>query len=405
MTRPRVAFVVQRYGTDVSGGAEAHCRMIVEKMKDLWEIEVLTSCAKHLINRFENDYKPGIDQVNGVPVRRFWIDYLRSDDQTFSRLDQKVLNRKSSREEDRLWLKEVGPYSSDLISYVQEHGEEYDVFVFFGYLYASTTCVLPIVKEKAYLVPTSHDEPPIYARFYDDFFRLPRGLIVSTQEELAFLQKRSPSGISPSVIVGVGMEVPDGVSGHLFRQAYGIAGDFLLYVGRVQKEKGCDELLDFYLALAPELRRRYPLVLVGEKAMHIPEDAHVSAVGFVPEDMKYSAMSGARLLIMPSRFESLNMVILESWLCGTPVLVNGRCDVLRGHCQRSHGGLWYTSFEEFQVCLEWMLADKDLLEILAENGRKYTGVQYSWDRVRKQYVQLVEEILQEVHCDNLHNPL
>ncbi len=393
MKRPRIVFVVQRYGTDVSGGAEAHCRLIVERMRDVWEIEVLTSCAKHLFKRFENDYKPGIDMVNGVPVRRFKIDYLRSDDQTFSRLDQKVLKREASPEEDRLWLMEVGPYCSDLISYVQEHGEEYDAFVFFGYLYASTTCVLPIVKEKAYLVPTSHDEPPIYAQFYDDFFRLPRGLIVSTREELAFLQKRSPSGISPATIVGLGMEVPDDVSGRLFRDQYGISSDFLLYVGRVQKEKGCDELLAFYQALPLEMKRRYPLVLVGEKAMDIPEHKHIIAVGFVPEEIKFSAMVGARLLIMPSKFESLNMVILESWLCDTPVLVNGHCDVLRGHCRRSHGGLWYTSFEEFQVCLEWMLEDQDLLTALAKNGRQYTENEYRWDRVRGQYIQIVQDVL------------
>jgi len=396
-----VAFVVQRYGTDVSGGAEAHCRMIVEKLKDLWDIEVLTSCAKHLFKRFENDYEPGISQVNGIPVRRFWIDYLRSDDATFSRLDQKVLNRESSQEEDQLWLKEVGPYSSDLISYAQKHREEYDVFVFFGYLYASTTLVLPIVKEKAYLVPTSHDEPPIYARFYDDFFRLPRGLIVSTQEELAFLQKRSPSGTSPSVIVGVGMEVPDGVSGRLFREKYGISGGFLLYVGRIQKEKGCNELLDFYLALAPELRRRYPLVLVGEKAMHIPGDAHVLAVGFVPEDMKYSAMKAAELLIMPSKFESLNMVILESWLCETPVLVNGNCDVLREHCRRSNGGLWYRNFDEFEECVRLMTGDRGLSAGLANNGKRYTEKQYNWEKIKRLYLGIFKEFIHSEGSERL----
>lgn len=393
MGKPRVAFVVQRYGSDVSGGAEAHCRMIVERMKDLWEIEVLTSCARHLYKRFENDYAPGTAWVNGVPVHRFRIDYLRSDDHIFSQLDTKVLNRECSSEEEQVWLREVGPYSSDLIAHAKRHGPQYDVLIFFGYLYASTTFVLPLVREKAYLVPTSHDEPPIYARFYDDFFRVPRGLIVSTPEELSFLQRRSPQGLAPAEIVGVGMEAPHGVNGDLFCQQFGISGDYLLYVGRVQKEKGCHELLDFYLALPRDIKRKYPLVLVGEPAMRLPENESVIPVGFVSEDMKFSAMAGARLLIMPSRFESLNMVILESWLCGTPVLVNGHCDVLRGHCRRSHGGLWYNGFEEFQVCLEWMLRDRDLLKALAEDGRRYTQSAYSWERVMAQYRQLVEDVV------------
>ena len=53
MKKPRIAFVVQRYGSDVSGGAEAHCRLIVEKMRQWWEVEVLTSCAREYVKRFE----------------------------------------------------------------------------------------------------------------------------------------------------------------------------------------------------------------------------------------------------------------------------------------------------------------------------------------------------------------
>ena len=107
--KPTVAFVVQRFGTDVAGGAETHCRMIVEKMSSLWNIEVLTSCAREYIKRFENDYRPGIEDFDGFVVKRFIIDYLRSDDSVFSKLDLKVLKRAASRAEEMLWLKENIP--------------------------------------------------------------------------------------------------------------------------------------------------------------------------------------------------------------------------------------------------------------------------------------------------------
>ena len=391
MKKPRIAFVVQRYGTDVNGGAETHCRLIVEKMSKWWDIEVLTSCARDYLNRFENDYPPGNTRMNDVLVRRFQIDYFRSNDKTFSELDKKVLRRQSSRQEDMLWLKEIGPYSSKLVSYVEKYHQKYDMFVFFGYLYASTTLILPIVKERACLVPTSHDEPPIYARFYDDFFNFPKVLIVNTREELAFLQKRTSSHISPAVEVGVGIEVPDGVTPDLFRQRYQIHGDFILYVGRIQKQKGCDELFDFYSALPLEIRSRYPLVLIGKSAMHIPENKHIIPVGFVSDEMKYSAMCAAELLIMPSRFESLNMVILESWLCETPALVNGRCDVLREHCRKSNGGLWYTDFDEFEQCVRLMTHDRSLSTRLALNGKRYTEEQYNWEKIKRLYLRIVKD--------------
>jgi glycosyltransferase involved in cell wall biosynthesis len=389
--KPKIAFVVQRYGADVSGGAETHCRLIVEKMIKSWDIEVLTSCSKDYLKRFKNDYPPGKASVNGVLVRRFEIDYFRSDDRTFSELDKKVLNRQSSRKEDMLWLKEIGPYSSKLISYVEKHQYKYCLFVFFSYLYASTTLVLPLVRQKACLVPTSHDEPPIYARFYDNFFSLPKLLIVNTQEELAFLRKRTSEHISPAVEVGVGIEVPDRVGTDSFRKRYQILGDYILYVGRIQKQKGCDELLDFYSALPLKFKRRYPLVLIGKSAMHISENEHIIPVGFVSEEVKYSAMNGATLLIMPSRFESLNMVILESWLCETPVLVNGRCDVLREHCRKSNGGLWYTNFDEFEHCLGLMTQDRSLSTSLALNGKRYTVLQYNWEKIKRLYLQIFRD--------------
>jgi glycosyltransferase involved in cell wall biosynthesis len=290
-----------------------------------------------------------------------------------------------------LWLKEIGPYSSKLVSYVEKYHQKYDMFVFFGYLYASTTLILPIVKEKACLVPTSHDEPPIYSRFYDDFFNLPKLLIVNTREELAFLQKRTSSHISPAVEVGVGIEVPDGVTSDLFRQQYQIHGGFLLYVGRIQEQKGCDELFDFYSALPLKIRSRHPLVLIGKSAMHIPENEHIIPVGFVGDEMKYSAMCAAELLIMPSRFESLNMVILESWLCETPALVNGHCEVLRGHCRKSNGGLWYTDFDEFEQCVRLMTSDRPLSAGLAHNGKRSTEPRSNWEKIKRLYLRSVKD--------------
>jgi glycosyltransferase involved in cell wall biosynthesis len=393
--KPKIAFVVQRYGADVSGGAENHCRQIVEKMSDFWEIEVLTSCAKDYLERFENDYSPGKTRINGILVRRFEIDYFRSDDSTFAKLDTKVLNRQSSRDEDLLWLKEIGPYSSSLLSYVEGNGHKYEMFVFFGYLYATTTLILPMVRERACLVPTSHDEPPIYSQFYDGFFNLPKLLIINTQEELAFLRKRTSGQLSPAIEVGVGIEVPDGVVPDLFRQRYQIYGDFILYVGRIQKQKGCDELFTFYLALPPEVRRSHPLVLIGKRAMEIPEDESIIQVGFVSDEIKYSAMSAAKLLIMPSRFESLNMVILESWLCETPALVNGHCDVLREHCRKSNGGLWYTDFDEFEQCVRLMISDRNLSAGLALNGKRYTEDRYNWKKIKRLYLEIFEDLIDD----------
>ena len=401
MPKPSVAFVVQRFGEDVGGGAETHCRMIVEKMRHFWDIEVLTSCAKDYVKRFENNYPAGVEDLNGIVVKRFKIDYLRSNDKTFSQLDRKVLNRTASRDEELLWLKEVGPFSSDLIRYVEQHAPNYDLFVFFTYLYATTTLILPLVKEKSILIPTAHDEPPIFAKFFDDFFALPRALICSTDEELQFIHHRTRKPFRSAYIAGVGMDAPSLLEPAHFRRKYNIIGDFLLYVGRIQKEKGCDRLFEYYLALPGELREKNPLILIGKRAMPIPRNKHIIAPGFISEELKLSAMAGAKLTIMPSFYESLNMVLLESWVCGSPVLVNGHCEVLKAQCRRSNGGLWYANRVEFEACLRFLLNDADTAVQLAQNGQKYVMQRYSWERIVSVYMKVFDTELSPANVSGI----
>ncbi len=392
-TKPKIAFIVQRYGSDVVGGAETLCRILAEQMVQYWDIEVLTTCARDYVRRFENDYESGKTAINGVSVRRFAIDHYRSDDHTFSSLDRKVLRRESSADEELLWLKEIGPYSSTLISYVSRHDCEYDLFFFFTYLYATTTLILPLVSSKSFLIPTVHDEPPLHARFFDDFFNLPRAVFFLTEEERQVLQKRAGIDGLKCVVTGVGIHPPQGLSPHVFRREFKMESSFFLYVGRIQKQKGCDELFEFYLSLPESIKKVYPLILVGKSAMEIPKSRYIRHIGFVSEGMKCNALAAASLLIMPSRMESLNMVVLESWLCGTAVLVNGSCDVLREHCRRSNGGLWYTDFHEFEQCIRLMAGNRVLSSALANNGKKYVLNNYNWGVVTDQYLEVIRGFL------------
>ena len=41
----RLAFVIQRYGTEVSGGAELHCRWLAERLARRHEVEVFATRA------------------------------------------------------------------------------------------------------------------------------------------------------------------------------------------------------------------------------------------------------------------------------------------------------------------------------------------------------------------------
>jgi glycosyltransferase involved in cell wall biosynthesis len=352
-----------------------------------WDVEVLTSRACEYIERFENDYPEGLAVVEGIPVRRFNIDRLRSEAAVFSALDQKVLQRRSSVAEDREWLREIGPDCGELHDYIRIHAPEFDVIVFYTYLYATTTLTLPMVREKAVLVPTAHDEPPIHTRPFDTFFQLPRLLLCSTPEEESFLRLRTAGAMAPSMVAGIGVDIPADVDAQLFRQRYSVPGKYFLYVGRIQKEKGADTLFDYYLSLPPGVRETYPLVLLGKAAMEIPGSPDIRHVGFVSEEEKYSAMAGATLLVAPSQFESLSMVLLEAWAVGTPVIVNGQCDVLVRQVVRANGGLWYDNREEFWAAIGLLThpAQKLVAGSLGQNGKRFVQTFYGWDTMADRF--------------------
>ncbi|MBI3958757.1 MAG: glycosyltransferase, partial [Chloroflexi bacterium] len=77
---------------------------------------------------------------------------------------------------------------------------------------------------------------------------------------------------------------------------------------------------------------------------------------------------------------------------GVPVLLNGRSPVLRGHCQRSHGGLYYDNEEEFVEALRVLREDRALARQLGQQGAVYVQERYRWSQVTQRYVEFLKEM-------------
>jgi glycosyltransferase involved in cell wall biosynthesis len=118
-------------------------------------------------------------------------------------------------------------------------------------------------------------------------------------------------------------------------------------------------------------------------------------LGFLDDADKFDAMSAADLLIMPSYYESLSMVALEAWALGRPVLANGRCDVLKGQCIRSNGGLYYESGSEFAATLGALEQNRWLAGSLGRNGRQFFKDQYDWPVIERKYLDMFARLKNE----------
>lgn len=428
----RVAFVVQRYGGEILGGSEYHCRLIAERLAARNDVEVLTTCARDYVS-WKNEYPEGTDRIRGVTVRRFANSQTR-DIHAFNQYSDWIFANEHSREDELRWLEMQGPWSPGLLDYLGKHHRSFDALIFFTYLYAPTVHGLEIDPNRSILVPTAHDEPAIRLSIYRDMFRLPAAIAFNTDWEKNFLKSMFQIRAIAEETVGCGVDLMpgDGDAGTLpaglshvpaaesfgpgasrgsdaanesddhevdviaqlksrglpFRRRHRLHGQFLLYGGRIDPGKGCEELLEYFTSYK-ERGGDASLVLMGVKLMQIPEVPWVQFAGLLSERERLQALEAATIVVVPSPFESLSLLALEAMAVGTPVLCNARSEVLVEHCLKSNAGLFYADRDEFVECTELLLGDERLRRAMGRNGKEYIRRNYRWDVIMAKYDRLI----------------
>jgi glycosyltransferase involved in cell wall biosynthesis len=385
----KIAVAVQRYGADIGGGAELHARYIAERLARHAEVEVVTTCARDYVT-WRNEHPAGLETVNGIPVRRFPV-HRERDPRDFGRHSERVFEHRHSIADELAWLDSEGPASRALVDYVAR-GDSFDWVVLFSYRYYHAYHLARRLASKAILVPTAERDPAVALRIFGPVFRSVRAIMYNSHEERAMIEAASGNTDVPGVVVGVGSAIPDRTDAQRFRRTFGIQRPFALYIGRIDENKGCRELFDFYRRYAATFPRGLDLVLAGSAIMPVPDHPRIHHLGFVSEQDKYDALAASDLLIMPSYFESLSMVALEAWALGKPVLANGRCDVLKGQCIRSSAGLYYENYAEFAEALYSLESNGPLHTTLGRNGREYFRTHYTWPVIERKYLEMFERL-------------
>jgi len=383
----RVAFVVQRYGTEVVGGAELHCRWIAEHVAARHQVEVLTTTGVDYLS-WQNVLPAGESRLNGVTVRRFPIVRERRVER-FDPVANKVCFFAHTDEEERQWLEEHGPVTPELVEHLRRHEKEYDAIVFFSYRYWTTYFGMQVAPRKSLLVPTAEHDRVLYLRLFRAFFRLPVAIAFNTPEEKDLIERVTGNGDLPGEVVGTGIDRPAVVPVDEVAPRLDLLGDYVVYVGRIEPEKGCAVMIDHFLRWQRETRATTTLALFGRSTMTFSENAHVRLMGVVPDGEKLAAIARSRALVMPSRHESLSMVVLEAWMMSRPALVNGDCEVLRGQVLRANGGLYYRRYEEFAAAMDLLVAEPGLADRLGRQGYEYFQANYAWERIMEKYERLL----------------
>jgi len=383
----RIAIVNQRYGAEVNGGSEYYTKMLAEHLNKIYEVEVLTTTALDY-DTWKPHYPEGVENINGVKVRRFPVEKVRSS--VRFRLINKLLVSFHFLKKylEPVWINEQGPYCPRLISYIRENRVKYDVFIFVTYLYYTTVRGLPEVAEKAILVPTAHDEYCIYFEIYKNLFLMPKAIAYLTDVEKEFVENQFYNQGIPNVVAGAGVTAHKKMDE---KDKSDLSGDYIVYVGRVDTSKNCDILFEFFMDYKKSDVGGLKLIVVGKIMMKVPQRDDIVYMGFVDETEKNRIIAGALALVMPSEYESLSLSVLEAMAFGVPVIVNGNCAVLKEHCQKSGAGLWFCIQKEFDNCLNQMMKKDETYETRSMRAKDYVERNYSWDKTIAQYLNLIEE--------------
>jgi glycosyltransferase involved in cell wall biosynthesis len=385
----KLAFVVQRYGADIAGGSEAHCRELAERLAPRHDITVLTTCARDYVT-WENTYPAGTTRERGVTVMRFPVAQTRRM-KLFADLSDEVFDGRASLEQQDAWFRENGPIVPELIEHLRIQGSRYDRVLFWTFRYYPSFFGLPLVADRAVLLPTAEDDPAIHLPILEDYFQLPAGYLFLTPEEETLVTTRAGRPLTPAQTIGIGLEPPAAPPPRDVLDAFDLPAGYVLYLGRVDRNKGCHTLFDYFQAYAAEHADAPTLVLAGPAKLQVPRHPRIRALGYVADEVREALLTHARVLIVPSPYESLSIVLLEGWNHAVPALVNAHCGVLAGQVARADGGLHYRTAAEFSEALTWLLAHDGERQALGRQGRAYVDREYRWPTVLARVEQLLAD--------------
>jgi len=390
----KIAFVVQRCGKEVFGGAEALTLQIGQSLSEIFDVEILTTRAREATT-WENYYSEGLEKVGNLGIRRFSVDKKR--DPQFVPISQYLESHNDDTKKGEEFIEASGPVCHELISFIEKNKNNYDLFVFVGFLYWQTFHGLPLVKEKSLLLPTAHNEPWIHFKVFEKVFELPIGYMFLTNSEKEFVHRKFGHQEKPFEIVGHGVD-QSMASKNYESSKINVPKNYLLYVGRISVGKGCELLSNYFKKFLEINKTDLKLVMVGSKEQPIG-NKNIIIFENLSAEKKFFVLQNCKLFVMPSYYESLNIAVLEAWLFKKPVLVNGESDVLKEHCLRGQGGLYFQNYEEFAECLGLLLKNNSISNELAINGEKYVRENYNWEVTKKKYKNFLEQSLNKIKDD------
>ena len=383
-----LAIVLPWYGPDTSGGAETHARQLAGALLAAGvPVEVWTTTARDARSPTEPYYPVGWSEVDGVRVQRFAATI--GDLPRIARRDPRRFNLHLFAHHELNLLRSLT--GSDALLEALDRERTSRRWVFFLYAFPTSFFGAAIAAERGFLVPCLHDEP--YARYDTSRFLLGHvaHVLANSEPEAALIKQLAGIDDERCSVAGEGIDLTACGDGASFRREYNLEGPLVYFTGRRDFTKNFPVLMEYTQEYWARHGHAFTLLVSGPGPLDVPPALRpwIVDLGFVPVQQKHDAYAAADVFCMPSLLESYSIVIMEAWLQGTAVLVHGDCAVTVDQCRRSGGGLWFSSFAQFEAAMTLLVRQPTLARQLGAIGQVWVRANCRWEDVVDRFVAVV----------------
>ncbi|TGL86794.1 glycosyltransferase family 1 protein [Leptospira congkakensis] len=390
----KILIITARFLEHASGGAEKLAYDYASILSESNDVTVCTSSAKDYVS-WKNELPKGESKENSIRILRFPVTQTRNITKMNHILNQCLEKGDSVSDKEQFeFLKEQGPYCPELVKYISKEQNSYDLAILIGYLYYPVVASIPNLKIPFVIVPTFHDEPPFRLPMYRKTYSNRYIYSFNAPEEVSVYETYTKQKVSSYFLIGTY------INDHFANLDPKLSNsnsnsNQLITVGRIEPAKGYPELFQYFRDWKLYSHRTDVSIksLGSVSSMEVPTDPLICFTGFVSEEEKLSEIQKSFLLLNPSAFESFSISIMEAWIQEKTVLVNAKSSVMRGHCLRSQGGLYYSDSLSFQRTLDFLLENREISQRLGKNGREYVLANFTKDVIRKKLNQMVSKLL------------
>lgn len=407
----KIGFVIIDFGENTQGGEIVHGRMLAERLKPFYDVEILTSTRSGVTG---HDFPEGESRNKGLIIRRFGNAPVNPEHHRAHLSKTKNARRlrsflgslgvlrlisafypewKAGQKADVRYFESQHSYSPALMRYLAEHGSQYQALIFINMHNSSTVLGSMLHPEKSILIPLAHPARSLYTPLFTSLFTRVRYIAFNSAAEQRMCSKIFGSHMARNSVVGVSIEQDSPAEWSVVKEKYGLPENYILYLGRVTKHK-INTLIPEFLKYKNLYNSDVTLVLAGgrDNKIFIPDDPGIILTGFVAGPEKTTLIQHAALMVNPSEKESLSLLMLESMLNGIPVLVNGKSDVMRDHCKASGAALYYDNFTDFKRNLNLLLSSPSLRKQMGSKGVEYVSKNYDWDVIIDKLREIIDNI-------------